>query len=427
MRSFVLGMLIAAVVCLLWVFFRSAPEVQGGSSPVQEAGSPASNSNAGFESLIAAGGTAATEGMAPAQGNAAGQPVNSTPQAQVPQQAAPQQPGVQQPAVPQPAPMAEGSVPAVNLASATPADLGACWSQLADPATAAGRRGSIVAALAALPTASLEQAMAKLGTSNAFLHSDEGRQVAQRAAELAAALPDEQSVVALTKLVERLMQGPVDRFNVHERGVVDTVYAQLKQRVDRWVCDPSNVTRARSYKVQSGDSLARIASRFRKEGVLVEEGTLMVLNRIRNPKALQVGQQIKVPVDPIHAVVEKRSYLMAVYLGDVMLRLYWVGHGEADKTPLAEFRIADKLKEPQWYSPVDGNVYPYGHPKNVLGKYFVKFAHDAHPGFGAHGTPQPETIGTMSSLGCIRMLDPDIEEFFTLIPRDAKVVVRATT
>ena len=414
MRSFVLGMLIAAVVCLLWVFFRSAPEVQGGAAAQPDSATTA----AGLESLIPAG-TPAEAAVAQPQAQATQQPAV--------QQPAAQQPAPQQPPVPQPAPLAEGVVPAASLATASAADIGACWRELADAATAPGRRAAVAAALGALPVATLEQAMAKLGATNATLRSDEGRQVVQRAAELAASLPDEQSVVALSRLVERLMQGPVDRTNPLERGAVDQVYDMLKQRVDRWVCNPSNVTRARSYKVQSGDSLARIAARFRKEGVLVEEGTLQVLNRIRNPKALQVGQQIKIPVDPIQTVVEKRSFLMAVYLGDVILRLYWVGHGAGDNTPLVEFRIADKLKEPQWYSPVDGNVYAYGHPKNILGKYFVKFAHDAHPGFGAHGTPMPETIGTMSSLGCIRMLDPDIEEFFTLIPRDSKVVVRAST
>jgi lipoprotein-anchoring transpeptidase ErfK/SrfK len=36
----------------------------------------------------------------------------------------------------------------------------------------------------------------------------------------------------------------------------------------------------------------------------------------------------------------------------------------------------------------------------------------------------PETIGTQSSAGCIRMLDADIEELFRLLPRKAKVEIR---
>ncbi|MEY3162743.1 MAG: hypothetical protein RIT25_2738, partial [Planctomycetota bacterium] len=215
MRSFVLGMLIAAVVCLLWVFFRSAPEVQGGAAAQAE---PTAHA-AGPESLLILEGESSKASIAQPQQQTAQQPA-------APQQTA-QQPAPQQPPVPQPAPLAEGVVPAASLATASAADIGACWRELADAATAPGRRAAVAAALGALPVATLEQAMAKLGATNATLRSDEGRQVVQRAAELAASLPDEQSVVALSRLVERLMQGPVDRTNPLERGAVDQVYDML--------------------------------------------------------------------------------------------------------------------------------------------------------------------------------------------------------
>ena len=191
------------------------------------------------------------------------------------------------------------------------------------------------------------------------------------------------------------------------------------------MCDPANLARARSHTIEKGDSLARAAARFRRDGIDVEAGTLAVLNRIHNPNAVQIGQKIKVPVDPIFAVVEKRSYSLAVYVGDHLLRLYWVGHGEHDKTPVTEFVVSEKQPRPEWTAP-DGNRYPYGHPNNILGEYFIKFRHDRYTGFGAHGTPMPETIGTMSSAGCIRMLAPDIAELFQLLPRGAKVQVLAT-
>ena len=38
----------------------------------------------------------------------------------------------------------------------------------------------------------------------------------------------------------------------------------------------------------------------------------------------------------------------------------------------------------------------------------------------------PETICTMSSMGCIRMLAPDIAELFKLLPMGTTVTVRAT-
>ena len=116
---------------------------------------------------------------------------------------------------------------------------------------------------------------------------------------------------------------------------------------------------------------------------------------------------------------------MAVYLGDAMLRLYRVGHGVGGKTPVTRFTVSDKLENPDWYAP-DGGVVPAGHPDNILGRYFIKFSNPSYTGFGAHGTPLPETIGTMSSMGCIRMYDTDIEELYRLLPRGAVVEVRDT-
>jgi LysM repeat protein len=220
------------------------------------------------------------------------------------------------------------------------------------------------------------------------------------------------------------MRGPIVKTDLEEHAFVDLAYGEHRKRVERWLCDPTNLTRARTYQVKRGDSLVSIAHGFQGEKVLVEDGTLAVLNRIHNPNALQVGQQIKVPVDPIRTVVEKRSFLMAVYVGDTMLRLYWVGLGVNDKTPVAEFTVDEKQKNPDWYSP--HGLIPFGDPKNILGKFFVKFRHEAHQGFGAHGTPMPETIGTQASDGCIRMYDADIEDFFKVVPRRTKVEIRAS-
>jgi nucleoid-associated protein YgaU len=267
--------------------------------------------------------------------------------------------------------------------------------------------------------------LAALGSDNSFLHSAEGRQACSQAAGSVSSMADADATLAGSVLIGLMLRGRIERSDTDARACVDDFYRQHRIRVDRWLCDPANVARARSYTVVSGDSLARIAKRFRQDNVMVEDGTLAVLNRIHNPNSLQVGQKIKVPIDPICAVVEKRSFSMVVYVGDHLMRLYWVGHGENDKTPIAEFTVAEKQPRPEWTAP-DGNRYPYGHPQNILGEYFIKFRHDRYTGFGAHGTPMPETICTMSSMGCIRMLAPDIADLFLLLPRGAKVYIRAS-
>lgn len=288
-----------------------------------------------------------------------------------------------------------------------------------------GRQGSPApSAAGTTPGAEgIEGALQRLGTNNRFLHTAEGRRYAAQALQLAAALPDEEALAALTRILELSMRGPIAIGDTAAREIVDSGYRALRPRADRVLCDPANLTRARSHTLASGESLAVVAARFRREGIAIDEHSLAILNRIHNPNAVQAGQRIRVPTDPIHAVVEKRSFLMAVYVGASMLRLYWIGHGADGKTPVAEFAVAEKLKDPEWYAP-DGGVYAPGHPKNILGKYFLKFTHPSYTGFGAHGTPMPETIGTMSSMGCIRMYDQDIEELFRLLPRKAKVVVR---
>ena len=239
------------------------------------------------------------------------------------------------------------------------------------------------------------------------------------------ALPDAEAVTAGTQLLTLMLRGRITKADSQARAFVDEVYKLHRVRVDRWLCDPGNIAGSRSYTVASGDSLARIAQRFRKEGLKVEDGTLAVLNRIHNPNSLQVGQKIKVPASPIVGVLEKRSFGFAIYVGEHLLRLYWVGHGAEDHTPLVEFTVGEKQPQPPWTAP-DGHVYPYGHPKNILGEYFIKFLNDTYTGFGAHGTTLPETVCTMSSAGCIRMLDADIADLFKILPRGAKVVIRAS-
>ena len=271
----------------------------------------------------------------------------------------------------------------------------------------------------------LAAVLAGLGSNNAFLHSKEGRGLGRRALELIAKQKDEVAVETGTKFLELCMRGPVERGQDDAIAFVDEAYKQHKVRADRVLCDPSNLSRARSHQVASGDSLAKLAQQWRKEGIAIDETSLAILNRISNPNSLRVGQRIRCPIDPIRAVLEKRSFLLAVYVGDRILRLYWVGHGAGDKTPVTEFTVVDKLKDPDWYSP-DGQVFPAGSPENILGRYFIKFSNpDPNiTGYGAHGTPRPETIGTMSSMGCIRMYDDGIEELYKLLPRKAKVEVR---
>ena len=52
----------------------------------------------------------------------------------------------------------------------------------------------------------------------------------------------------------------------------------------------------------------------------------------------------------------------------------------------------------------------------------TKISDGTNEGYGIHGTQEPESIGTASSLGCLRMRNEDVEELYDFIP-DNKIKV----
>ena len=76
------------------------------------------------------------------------------------------------------------------------------------------------------------------------------------------------------------------------------------------------------------------------------------------------------------------------------------------------------MPQPTWWK--DGKAIPFGDTNNVLGTHWL--ALDV-PGYGIHGTWQPETIGKQASAGCIRLVNAEIEELFTLVPVGTPVTI----
>lgn len=298
---------------------------------------------------------------------------------------------------------------------------------------AGAERDRVCAALsrAVHEAATAEAAVAALGETNAFLHSAEGRKLAATVAARIAALPPREAVAASTALLEVAMSGAIEKRDAEARGEFDRLAAAHRRFVDRTVFDPADTTSARRYQVESGDTLVGIAKHLRKAlDVQVEAGTLQIVNRISNPRALAVGQVLKCPVEPIRTVIRKDSFVVAVYVGPVLVRTYWCAHGtpagadgRSHETPDARFVTGEKIENPDWH--YEGRVIPFGDPANPLGTHFVRFDHESYSGFGIHGTNQPESIGTRASLGCIRLAQDDIVEFFRLVPRGSEVEIRS--
>lgn len=124
-------------------------------------------------------------------------------------------------------------------------------------------------------------------------------------------------------------------------------------------------------------------------------------------RAVPSGDWLDLTIHPLEIIVDKSNHRLAVVSGRVLLRNYAVGLG-GELTPEGQFVISEKVRDPN------------GMPEGVFGSRGMTLSDTR---YGIHGTNEPESIGKDESLGCIRMLQEDIEELYDLVPLDTKVTI----
>ncbi len=160
------------------------------------------------------------------------------------------------------------------------------------------------------------------------------------------------------------------------------------------------------YRVKSGDTLGALARRFG-----TTEECIAWLNGIEN-NLIRVGETLRILSGDFALDVSKEQNNMRVDLNGRFFKRYTVGTGTDGSTPEGDYKITLRLRHPTWYMP-DRDPIPYGHPDNLLGTHYLKLD---LPGIGVHGTWEPESVGSQSSAGCVRLRNPEIEELFILLP-----------
>jgi len=166
------------------------------------------------------------------------------------------------------------------------------------------------------------------------------------------------------------------------------------------------------YVVQRGDSLARIAARFGTTVDLIQRS-----HNITDPNRIRIGTLLRILQGRFFVQVSKSRNELELRLNDRFFKRYRVGTGKYNLTPTGRTKIVSREKHPTWWRP-DGTSLPYGHPENVLGTHWLGLE---MRGYGIHGTWEPQTIGRYESAGCIRLLNEDIEELYTLLPVGVEV------
>jgi L,D-transpeptidase ErfK/SrfK len=121
----------------------------------------------------------------------------------------------------------------------------------------------------------------------------------------------------------------------------------------------------------------------------------------------------------------KGKLTAASYSKSDLVYSFPVGLGRFDwKTPIGDFKVRGKTKEPTWVVPDDiyeehlerdgeaDHVVPGGEPDNPLGHYRIELTlHE----YALHGTNNPWGVGMEVSHGCVRLYPEDIESLFNKV------------
>ncbi len=174
----------------------------------------------------------------------------------------------------------------------------------------------------------------------------------------------------------------------------------------------ANETKTVVHEVQSGDSLAKLAKKYNTTIELIK-----LMNNLKSD-IITVGQKLKVWTGQFNLYVDKSQNILILRDGDELVKIYNVSTGENNSTPVGTFKIINKLIDPVWFN--KGAVVPPDSPANVLGSRWMGFD---LPGYGIHGTVDPDKIGQQVTAGCVRMRNEEVEELYSLVTVGTEVVV----
>jgi len=208
---------------------------------------------------------------------------------------------------------------------------------------------------------------------------------------------------AYAKLFEK---GNVSR---KEKKILEKEYEEINRGL---LLSHDSTEHSTVYTVVKGDSLYKIAKKHKTTVGLIKQ-----MNGLQSD-TIYPNMKLKVGTGKFSIKVDKSENRLWVFYQGKPIKNYSVATGTDNGTPTGTFKIINKLENPTWYHA--GLVAPPGSEENILGTRWLGFD---HPGYGIHGTTIPESIGKQATLGCVRMLNRDVEELYEWTPTETEVTV----
>ena len=175
-----------------------------------------------------------------------------------------------------------------------------------------------------------------------------------------------------------------------------------------------------TYKIRKGDTLLKIARRNNLTVSELTQANLGKSRRVRPGQMINLPSFYILPRNPKDGIVinvpEHQVYL---FEGGVLRAHYPVCVGQPNpkwQTATGTFKLVDKKTNPTWRptksivesSGIKDEPVPPGQ-ENPLGDRWMGWS---KPGFGFHSTIAPQSIGTSSSHGCVRLYPESAHAMF---------------
>ncbi|MCK4994462.1 MAG: L,D-transpeptidase family protein [Candidatus Omnitrophica bacterium] len=166
------------------------------------------------------------------------------------------------------------------------------------------------------------------------------------------------------------------------------------------------------YEVKAGDSLYKIAKTYKTTVELI-----MKVNGLKN-SLIRPGMKLKIVTSVFKIIVNKTDLDLKLIADDEVIKVYQIGTGRDNSTPVGQFKIVNRIVDPVWYK--TGAIVPAGSVDNILGTRWLGIS---EPGYGIHGTVDKQPIQKQKTQGCVRMMNNDVEELFSIVPVNTEVII----
>jgi lipoprotein-anchoring transpeptidase ErfK/SrfK len=180
-------------------------------------------------------------------------------------------------------------------------------------------------------------------------------------------------------------------------------------------------------KVEKGDSLITVRKRAldAAPALVLCTGLIARANQLTGD-LIHPGQVLRIPTQRARMLVDLSAHWAFFLVGDEVAAAWEVGVGKPGRdTQPGTYYVGEKREEPMWFPPGQAPV-PFGDPRNPLGTRWIELRTPAgevtHLGF--HGTNEPDSVGSDTSLGCVRLRNGDAEELYEILPRGTEVVIQ---